>query len=143
MGLSKKAMEELCSIYYDKDKFKHAKRVAEHTKTLKDIFRFKEENAQEYIYLLGLAHDLYEDTDIQRGAWFDEMFEENLLLLTKEKDVDYIEYIKNIRKQVDLYPTYIPAYIVKLADIWDHLNQDKTLTKKRKEKYIKALPYLL
>ena len=54
--------------------------------------------------------------------------------------MDYIEYIKRIKKWAD---TRQEAYWVKLADMKDHLAQTETLTDKLKEKYLAALPYLL
>lgn len=139
--LSDKAMLELCRLYYDEETFEHAKRVAEYAKDIYKLYTYKagEEN---FIYHLALAHDLYEDTDISQNTWFDYNFEANLQLLTKEKDESYNDYIAKIRKEA-VIPTYKPAYIVKLADMKDHLSQTETLTEKLKNKYISAMKYLL
>lgn len=86
-------------------------------------------------------HDLKEDTNWSGGFSSEyEQVEKCLDWLTKPKDMDYIEYIKRIRKWADTRPE---AYWVKLADMKDHLAQRETLTDKLKEKYLAALPYLL
>ena len=134
-------MLELCYLYYDEKTMEHAKRVANEAKSLCNLFKLPYAN-WDFVYQLGLAHDLYEDTTIKRGVWFDRDFEENLQLLTKEKDVNYNDYIAKIRKMA-INPTYMPAYIVKLADMHDHFAQVDTLTNKLKNKYAAAMPYLI
>lgn len=91
---------------------------------------------------LSIMHDLWEDTNYPRGCGLGENFSKALELLTKPKDVDYVDYIKRIRDtgHVDWR---MCAWWVKLADIKDHLAQTETLTDKLKDKYLKALPYLL
>lgn len=138
-----KALLELCSLYYDEKTMEHAKRVANKAKDLCKFFKLPYVNLDNFIYQLGLAHDLYEDTKIKQGVWFDQDFEENLQLLTKEKDVDYNDYIKEIRIKAVSNPKYMPAYIVKLADISDHFEQTATLTERLKNKYAAAIPYLI
>ena len=137
-------MFELCYLYYDEKTMEHAKRVANEAKSLCNLFKLPYTNCNDtFIYQLGLAHDLYEDTTIKQGAWFDNDFEENLQLLTKEKDVDYNDYIAKIRGMAASNPKYMPAYIVKLADMHDHFAQVDTLTDKLKNKYAAAMPYLI
>ncbi len=136
-------MFELCYLYYDKKTMEHAKRVANKAKDLCKFFKLPYANWDNFIYQLGLAHDLYEDTKIKQGVWFDEDFEENLQLLTKGKDVDYNDYITKIRVKAVSNPKYMPAYIVKLADISDHFAETATLTEKLKNKYVAAMPYLI
>lgn len=139
--LSDKAMLELCRLYYDEKTFEHAKRVAEYAKDIYKLYTYKA-GEEKLIYHLALAHDLYEDTDISQNTWFDNNFEANLQLLTKDEDVSYNDYIAKIRKEA-VIPTYKPAYIVKLADMKDHLSQTGTLTEELKNKYISAMKYLL
>ena len=134
---------ELCRIYYNTETMKHAERVANEAKSLCNLFKFPYANWDNFVYQLGLAHDLYEDTTIKQGAWFDKDFEENLQLLTKEKDVDYNDYIAKIRGMAVSNSKYMPAYIVKLADMHDHFAQVDTLTDKLKNKYAAAIPYLI
>lgn len=139
--MTNNAMLELCNLYYDKQTFEHAKRVATKAEEIAHFFNLSYETYY-FVYQLGLAHDLYEDTDIKRNTWFDEKFEKNLSLLTKEKDEDYNKYIKKIHLMTKNNPDYMPAYIVKLADIYDHFAQTETLTEKLKEKYVAAIAYL-
>ena len=136
-------MLELCYLYYDEKTIEHAKRVANEAKHLCCFFKLPYSNYDNFIYQLGLAHDLYEDTNIKQGAWFDETFEKNLKLLTREKDEDYNEYIGKIHDMAISNPEYIPAYIVKLADMYDHFAQVDTLIEKLKNKYVAAMPYLI
>lgn len=136
-------MFELCCLYYDEKTMEHAKRVANEAKSLCNLFKLPYANWDNFVYQLGLAHDLYEDTTIKRGVWFDRDFEENLQLLTKEKDVDYNDYIAKIRGMAASNSKYMPAYIVKLADMHDHFAQVDTLTDKLKNKYVAAMPYLI
>lgn len=144
-------MFELCYLYYDEKTMEHAKRVANKAKSIyKTIYFYAKETCGMYgadmsnfIYQLGLAHDLYEDTKIKQGVWFNEDFEENLQLLTKEKDINYNDYITKIHKKAVSDSKYMPAYIVKLADMSDHFAQSTTLTEKLKNKYVAAMPYLI
>lgn len=140
--MTNEAILELCHLYYDEKTYKHAIRVAEKTKELALLFAISA-NYTKLLYTLALAHDLYEDTNIKRGVWFESNFELNLSLLTKEKDEDYIEYIKKIKDKATKDPYFFPAYIVKIADIWDHFNEKETLTDKLKNKYCEAITYLL
>lgn len=135
-------MFELCYLYYDEKTMEHAKRVANQAVHLCRLFKLPYSNDDKFVYQLGLAHDLYEDTTIKQGAWFDEKFEQNLQLLTKEKGEDYNDYIEKIHIKAIGYPEYMPAYIVKLADMHDHFAQVDTLTDKLKNKYVAAIPYL-
>lgn len=135
------AMLELCNLYYDEKTFEHAVRVANKAKEIIHFFNLPYDNYY-FIYQLGLAHDLYEDTNIKRKTWFDEKFEKNLSLLTREKDEDYNKYIEKIHLMTKNNPDYMPAYIVKLADMYDHFTQTETLTEKLKEKYVAAIAYL-
>ena len=134
-------MLELCYLYYDEKTMEHAKRVANEAKSLCNLFASLP-YTNNFVYQLGLAHDLYEDTTIKRDVWFDRDFEENLQLLTKEKDINYNDYIAKIRRMA-VNPKYISAYIVKLADMRDHFAQVDTLTDKLKNKYVAAMPYLI
>jgi hypothetical protein len=54
--------------------------------------------------------------------------------------MDYLEYLKKIRDFSNIRPE---VYWVKMADMKDHLFQIETLMDSFKEKYLKALPYLL
>ena len=123
--------------YYPKDKYEHAMRVMQ-------IVADNEIIPQEYQHdclVLAIMHDLVEDTEY-KPTLLPENLRDALKLLTKPKEMDYIEYIKNIRDTG--YTNWrMCAWWVKLADMKDHLAQTETLTDKLKEKYLTALPYLL
>ena len=136
-------MFELCYLYYDEKTMEHAKRVAKQAKHLCKFFKLPYSNWNNFVYQLGLAHDLYEDTIIKQGAWFDKKKKKNLQLLTKRKDEDYNDYLTKIYIKAASDPEYMPAYIVKLADMHDHFAQVDTLTDELKNKYAAAMPYLI
>ena len=124
--------------YYPKDKYDHAMRVMQYVADNEMIpYEYREE-----CLALAVMHDLLEDTDYKVSYGLGECFTDALKLLTKPKDMDYIEYIKEIRNT-----SYINwrmcAYWVKLADMKDHLAQTETLTEKLRDKYLVALTYLL
>lgn len=123
--------------YYDEKTYAHATRVAQYVAENNLIPKDKMDDC----IALAWMHDLKEDTKWSGGFSSEyEQVEKCLDWLTKPKDMDYIEYIKRIRKWADTRPE---AYWVKLADMKDHLAQTETLTDKLKEKYLVALPYLL
>lgn len=123
--------------YYPKDKYDHAMRVMQ-------IVADNEIIPQEYQHdclVLAIMHDLVEDTEY-KPTLLPENLRDALKLLTKPKEMDYIEYIKKIRDTG--YTNWrMCAWWVKLADMKDHLAQTETLTDRLKEKYLAALPYLL
>lgn len=121
--------------YYDLDTYNHALRVAEYVADNNMIPDDKMDNC----ISLAIMHDLIEDTpykfsDVPVGL------KHGMKNITKDKENSYIDYIKNIVNERYRCPE---AYWVKLADIKDHLTQTDTLTNALKEKYLKALPYLL
>lgn len=123
--------------YYPKDKYDHALRVMQYVADNEMIpYEYRED-----CLVLAVMHDLLEDTEYI-GSSLPEYTKKALILLTKPKDMDYIEYIKEIRNT-----SYINwrmcAWWVKLADMKDHLTQTETLTEKLRDKYLAALPYLL
>lgn len=122
--------------YYQKDTFDHSMRVMTHIVTMNII----PHEIQETCIALAVMHDLKEDTDWTGGGLSDH-FCKCLELLTHDKSKDtYEEYLTKIKKYSETYPE---AYFVKLADMWDHLEQADTLTVKLKEKYLNGLRYLL
>ncbi len=123
--------------YYPKDKYDHAMRVMQ-------IVADNEMIPHEYQHdclVLAIMHDLVEDTEY-KPTLLPENLRDALKLLTKPKEMDYIEYIKKIRNTG--YTNWrMCAWWVKLADMKDHLAQTETLTEKLRDKYLAALPYLL
>ena len=134
----------LCCKYFGSElseTFQHSLRVA---RFASESPLLKAEDEKEIAYLIGLCHDLIEDTkctykEIVTATGLDEDFVRYVLdALTKRTHETYEEYILRLRKCNSKH-----AYIVKLADMKDHLSQTETLTDELKEKYLKALPVLL
>lgn len=124
--------------YYKPKTYEHALRVAGYVAENPMIPNDKMDDC----IALAIMHDLIEDTEYTGGCFSSGYchFEECLNLLTKPKDMDYLKYIKKIRDYSDTKPE---VYWVKMADMKDHLSETVTLTDELKEKYLKALPYLL
>lgn len=132
---------KFCCKKYDNKTFSHCIRVANYA--IENPILYTEEN-KENIYILAMFHDLLEDTDttyeelVNVSGMSEEFLRSQLGVLTKNKNESYIDYIKRLKES-----GYRWAYIVKLADMKDHLMQKETLTDKLKEKYWEALPELL
>lgn len=98
------------------------------------------------VAICALCHDLLEDTDasieeITKYSGLDEGFlRETLGALTQRKGESetYVDYIIRLKNEGNMV-----SYIVKLADMKDHLLRTETLTEKLKKKYWEALPFLL
>lgn len=123
--------------YYGDATYQHAMRVAAYVTNDNLIPDDKKDNC----VVLAIMHDLLEDTKFNISTFsINYYLKDCLQILTKDTEIAYEEYIRNIK---DKY-TYRPeAYWVKLADIKDHLCQTETLTEKLKEKYLSVIPYLL
>lgn len=131
----------LCASVYKLETYMHCLRVAEYAANNVVV---KDDDKRETAYILGLCHDLLEDTKvtlehISEATGYSLDFLENVLgALTKQSDESYVDYIQRVKSNNSFY-----TYVVKLADMKDHLTQVNTLTDKLKEKYWEALPYLL
>lgn len=123
--------------YYPEDKYNHALRVMQY---VADNEMIPSEYRDDCL-ALAVMHDLVEDTEYS-GNGLPEYFHKALLLLTKPKEQDYLEYIKEIHN-TDYTNWRMCAWWVKIADMKDHLAQTEALTDRLKEKYLRALPYLL
>lgn len=136
MDIYKQLIEviKLAEKYYSKNKIRHALRVA----------GFACEDAQTRInvdplsaFIVGIAHDLLEDTECSHEE-LEQAIGENLMssviILTKEDDLFYDDYIQEIFNSKDSL-----AILVKKADMKDHFMQEDTLTDKLIKKY---LPYV-
>ena len=136
-----KEVGSLCSEKYSETTYQHCLRVANYASNNVCLLTSEE---REIAFKVGLCHDLLEDTDatikeICEVTGFSEEFVADVLgALTKQKSEMYLEYINRLKKNESKY-----SYIVKLADMKDHLMQTETLTDKLKQKYWQALPYLL
>lgn len=128
---------KMAKQYYPKDKYDHAIRVMGYVAENEMIpFDHKDD-----CIALAIMHDLIEDTRYT-GSGLPQNMYKALKALSKPKDEDYITYIKRI-KECSYTDWGACAYWVKLADMKDHLVQTDTLTDRLKDKYLKALPYLL
>lgn len=128
---------KMAKQYYPKDKYDHAIRVMGYVAENEMIpYDHKDD-----CIALAIMHDLIEDTEYT-GSGLPQNMYKALKVLSKPKDEDYIAYIKRI-KECNHTDWGMCAYWVKLADMKDHLAQTETLTDRLKDKYLKALPYLL
>lgn len=131
-----KAME-IASRYYDRQTYDHALRVASYVAQNMTIpYEYRDE-----CVALAICHDLIEDTSCSLVG-FPDNFRESLKLLTKPKDMDYVEYCKRLHPSQGAHYQNC-AYYVKLADMKDHLTLTDTLTDRLKEKYLAGLAVLL
>lgn len=128
--------------YYDEETFYHAMRVAAYVSGSNLI----PQNKREMCVIIAMMHDLLEDTEFNSSLYFDcyntddcHMFS-CIELLSKKEDIQYADYLRDIKENYENYPK---AYWVKLADMKDHLNQKETLTEKLKEKYINSIAELM
>lgn len=131
----------MCSKYYDIKTLQHCLRVAKYA--VENVCLSSDDDRQ-IAFIVALCHDLLEDTNIsiETIAEVTELnvnFLANVLgALTRKKSETYLDYIKRLKQNQSPYP-----YIVKMADMKDHLSQKDTLTEKLKEKYWNILPELL
>ena len=133
-------VKKMCEAYYEPKTYEHCLRVAKYAYDNVCLDRSEKQTA----YIIGLCHDLLEDTDVTIEKIADvtgldvDFLDYVLGALTKNKSETYVDYIKRLKENESKYP-----YIVKLADMKDHLSQKDTLTDRLKEKYWNALPELL
>lgn len=127
--------------YYDKKTYEHALRVMGY---VSEMWIIPNDEERDYCMSLALMHDLVEDTNFSLADIppEDPTFKRALELLTKPKDIGYVEYCKKIKDETYTRPGRY-AYWVKLADMKDHLNQKETLTDRLKEKYLEGMAELL
>lgn len=134
-------VQKLCLKYYTSDGYLHALRVAHYAA---DNPAFESEDSKETAYLVGLCHDLIEDTnctypEIALAMGSAQSFVDNVIgLLTRRNEETYSDYISRLRSSNNKL-----AYIVKLCDIKDHLVNSDTLTDSLRDRYYKELPNLL
>ena len=128
----------LCMEYYPKKKMSHAIRVADYAyEAAKETSSVSPYDA----YLVGLAHDLIEDTDCPQDK-LQEILGTDLfsavVILTKDDNDDYNKYIHSILDSGDKL-----AILVKRADMKDHFMQTETLTEKLRNKYLPVVGLFL
>ena len=131
-----------CQNYYKPETLQHCLRVARY---VYENVCLETEEDKILGFCIGLCHDLLEDTRATTKDICDviqiptiEWIEEVMIALSQQEGESYLDYIKRLKECSDKI-----AYVVKLADMKDHLTQKDTLTEKLKEKYYEALPELL
>ena len=100
---------------------KHAERVAEYVEIYGGICKY-----------VALLHDIIEDTETTLNEIPEDM-RNDIDILTRKEDETYFDYIHKIKNSDNR-----TAIIVKLADIYDHLEQVETLKPSLKKRYEKA-----
>ncbi len=99
---------------------------------------------RESLYVIGLLHDVLEDTkitpeELHECLYIHENEYEAIKILThNKKECSYEEYIQKIIDSKNLL-----AFLVKKADLKDHLMMTDTLTDKLKNKYYPIIKYFL
>ena len=138
-GISVASALALAQDYYDEKTFAHAMRVAAYVAKDKSI----PVECREDAIALAMMHDLVEDTEYEYEG-LEIGFKTALILLTKDKDMSYVNYCKNIKTSVFRFgDAGCIARWVKIADMKDHLSLKSTLTDKMKAKYLEGLAELL
>lgn len=128
----------LCLEYYPKKKMAHALRVADYAyEAAKEMSSVSPYDA----YIVGLAHDLIEDTDCPQDK-LQEILGTDLfsavVILTKDDKCSYDQYIHSVLSSGDKL-----AILVKRADMKDHFMQTETLTEKLRDKYLPVVGLFL
>lgn len=139
---------ELAAKVLDEEGLRHAERVADYAiDSPVGMLCADSDVDREILWIVGILHDVVEDTDLgledlglERTVAIDNEIYMALRYLSKPKWMEYEMYCKNIDNSI-VYGKY--AYIVKMADIKDHLMLENTLSDRLKEKYIGALRILL
>ena len=123
--------------YYPKKKLAHALRVAEYATAKASALKMDTVKT----YMIALSHDLLEDTECPKEDLISILGIESynsVVLLTKDAQDNYEDYIHKILDAGDDY-----AFVVKQADMKDHMTLTDTLTEKLRDKYIPVLHYFL
>lgn len=130
--------------------FEHSVQVAIYAESICNSIDYDKDT--EDVSVVAILHDILEDalnddTKIMIRPILDSELStvqyQALNLLTRAKDEPYVDYIKRI-KILSLSTEFGEiAYIVKMADMKDHLTRIETLTDELKEKYIKGLSLLI
>lgn len=144
-----KRIHEIAEQYYDEKTMAHAERVAEYAvcSKLVKLFDITSSVELQLIYDIAILHDILEDTEFKVPEYdLNDMYEVTLWravrALTINKAVEsYDDYCARLKMMNAEHYKY--AYIVKLADMKDHLSLKDTLTDRLKEKYLSGLAELL
>ena len=85
---------------------------------------------------VALLHDILEDTNTTPDE-LPEAARDDVLTLTRKDSETYFEYIDRVKNSGSVH-----AITVKIADLYDHLEQKDTLKDSLKDRYLKALDQL-
>ena len=131
---------EYCRDKYDEKTFQHASRLIDYLAYDLRVLLMNPE--QKYNCLaIAIGHDIIEDTDAtieDIKQYIPEEVVNAIMLLSKDDNMTYSEYIKDIIDSDNIY-----AIIVKQADMYDHMSQTATLTPRLKAKYEPIIPKLI
>lgn len=135
----------LCKKFYSEEYFGHCSDVSLNALSIcyvNNIF------FDDYIIqAIALGHDLLEDTDFRNSEDWIKLSKEMqacLVLISRGQEESYDIYIQRIRALLDNKDSLSECvYIVKLADLVDHLMRYKILTDSLKKRYLKALDIML
>ena len=135
----------ICKKFYSVEDFSHCLNVSG---CVLDICYLNNISTDDYfIKSVALGHDLLEDTDFRESEDWNKLSKEMqacLVLISKGQNDSYANYIQRVCKLHGNKDSLSECvYIVKLADLIDHLMRYKTLTDSLKKRYIKALDIML
>lgn len=147
MSVDETLVVELAIKKYSKKSLDHAFRVASYAKEMSIDEDWTKEYS-EVFFLIGLLHDIIEDTDLTLDQlkkfftsktkysleWIETIIEA-VDTLTQKEGESYDDYMSRIFEVND--PV---ALLVKKADFKDHFAQSKTLTVKLLKKYAPYVP---
>lgn len=135
----------ICKKFYSGEDFSHCLNVLGY---VLDICYSNNILIEDYfIRAVILGHDLLEDTDFRNSEDWVKLSKEMqacLVLISKGQEESYDNYIQRIKCLLDNKDFLSECvYIVKFADLIDHLMRYKTLTDSLKKRYLKALDIIL
>lgn len=144
---------QLAAQWYSKEKLAHVMRVANYALEEAELLGY-DEHDKETIFQIGILHDILEDTECPKNTVLNVLKYTApmgaLGRLTHLPDETYPEYIlrlskyeENDLKDDETKKAIAFAYIVKRADMKDHLMLEETLSDKLKEKYFPIVKYIL
>lgn len=126
--------------YYPKKKLQHALRVANYAVEIGSL-DIRCEGKSDELFVVGILHDLVEDTEYTKDQLYEDFgysIGDAVMIVTKDEDEKYQEYIQRVLTSKNLI-----AFVVKKADMKDHMTLTDTLTEKLRDKYIPVLHYFL
>lgn len=126
--------------YYPKKKLQHALRVANYAVEI-GSFDIRCEGKSDELFVVGILHDLVEDTEYTKDQLYEDFgysIGDAVMTVTKDENEKYQEYIQRVLASKNLI-----AFVVKKADMKDHMAQTETLTDKLKEKYFPVIHYFI